>query len=108
MPDTGVEDSCGFGCANQNPGRRFNADRGLLFHTYIMLDPLMDVKYNCGMATRKLPPEIQAYFVKMGSKGGKLGGRIRADKLTGERRAEIARNASAARWAKKHGPSEPV
>jgi hypothetical protein len=66
-----------------------------------MLDPVTDVKYNDGMATQKFPAEIQAYFVKMGSRGGKLGGKIRADKLSQERRTEIARNASVARWAKK-------
>ena len=31
-PDTGVEDSCGFGCANHSPGRCFNTDRGFLLH----------------------------------------------------------------------------
>jgi hypothetical protein len=53
------------------------------------------------MRTKKLPADIRAYFVRMGSEGGKLGGKIRAGKLSQERRAEIARKASAARWAKK-------
>ena len=53
------------------------------------------------MKAKKLPSEIRAYFVKMGSEGGKMGGRIRADKLSGERRAEIAKKASEARWAKR-------
>jgi hypothetical protein len=66
-----------------------------------MLDPLKQVKYNMAMAIKKLPPEIQLYFVKMGSAGGKLGGRIRADKLTPERRKEIAKKASVARWKSK-------
>lgn len=35
------------------------------------------------------------------SAGGKKGGRARAKKLTAARRAEIARKAAAARWAKK-------
>jgi hypothetical protein len=93
-------------CWINSPGRCFNTDRGFVFHTYIMLDPLMEVKYNQSMARKKLPPEIKAYFVKMGSRGGKLGGRIRADSLTPERRKEIAQRASAARWArqpKSHG-----
>jgi hypothetical protein len=34
------------------------------------------------------------------SKGGKVGGKARADALTPERRREIARKASEARWAK--------
>ncbi len=59
------------------------------------------------MAGKKLPPEIKAYFVKMGSRGGKLGGRIRADKLTPERRKEIALKANAARWAKKTKAESP-
>jgi hypothetical protein len=66
-----------------------------------MLDPLKEVKYNPGMSTKKLPPEIKAYFIKMGSVGGKTGGRIRADRLTAERRKEIAQKASAARWKRK-------
>jgi hypothetical protein len=73
-----------------------------------MLDPLMEVKYNSHMATKKLPQDIKAYFVKMGSKGGKLGGRIRADKLSRERRSEIARNASVARWGKRDETPGPI
>lgn len=53
------------------------------------------------MASKKLPAAIRAYFVKMGSEGGKLGGPIRAERLSSEQRSEIARKASAARWAKK-------
>ena len=34
------------------------------------------------------------------SKGGKMGGRARAEKLSSKRRSEIARQAAAARWAK--------
>ena len=40
--------------------------------------------------------------VALGRLGGLKGGRARADKLSEERRAEIARNAAAARW--KHRP----
>ena len=91
----------GFGCGDYSPDRCFNTDRGFLLHLYIMLDPLMDVKYNEGMASKKLPPDIKDYFVKMGRTGGKLGGRIRADRLSQKRRSEIARKASEARWGKK-------
>ena len=53
------------------------------------------------MRKRKLlPPDILAYFAKMGSEGGKIGGRARAEKLTPERRKEIAQKAIAARWEK--------
>lgn len=53
------------------------------------------------MAKQKLPDEVMAYFVKMGRKGGKLGGKIRAEKMTAEQRSESARKAVQARWAKK-------
>jgi hypothetical protein len=39
--------------------------------------------------------------VALGRKGGLKGGRARADKLTPERRKEIARKAAAARWAER-------
>ncbi len=38
--------------------------------------------------------------VALGRLGGKKGGRARADKLTPERRKEIAQKAAAARWGK--------
>jgi hypothetical protein len=56
-----------------------------------------------GMKAKKIPPSIRAYFVEMGSQGGKLGGKIRAAKLDPERRREIAAKASAARWGKRNG-----
>jgi len=43
---------------------------------------------------------VKEYFRKMGSKGGKLGGKIRASKLTAKQRSESARKAVEARWAK--------
>lgn len=36
--------------------------------------------------------------VELGRKGGLIGGKARAKKLTPERRSEIARKAAAARW----------
>jgi hypothetical protein len=53
-----------------------------------------------------MTPEIRAYFAKMGSEGGKLGGKIRAEKLTPERRREIALKANAARTAKRKTATE--
>jgi hypothetical protein len=35
-----------------------------------------------------------------GSKGGKIGGKARAEKLSAQRRKEIAQKAAKARWAK--------
>jgi len=37
---------------------------------------------------------------EIGRKGGKVGGKARAAKLTKEQRAAIARKAAAARWGK--------
>jgi hypothetical protein len=53
------------------------------------------------MAKKRLPANIKAYFVKMGTQGGRIGGKRRAEALCPERRREIARNAIAARWAKR-------
>jgi hypothetical protein len=50
------------------------------------------------MRKPKLPDNIRAFFVTMGAEGGKIGGKARAEKLSPERRSEIARNAVAARW----------
>ena len=36
--------------------------------------------------------------VELGRLGGRKGGRVRAERLTGERRSEIARKAARARW----------
>jgi hypothetical protein len=48
----------------------------------------------------KLPPEVRNYFSKLGKKGGKKGGAMRALNMTDEQRSESARNAVAARWKK--------
>jgi hypothetical protein len=53
------------------------------------------------MPKKKLPPEIRDYFVRMGKKGGALGGQARAANMTDEQRSESARNAVTARWAKR-------
>jgi hypothetical protein len=50
------------------------------------------------VAKKKLPPEIRDYFVRMGKKGGALGGRTRAANMTEEERSESARKAVVARW----------
>jgi hypothetical protein len=46
---------------------------------------------------KTMSPEQRAEFA---SKGGVVGGRARAEKLSSKRRSEIARKAAAARWAK--------
>lgn len=60
------------------------------------------VTYTVAMS-KQLPADVREYFVKMGRKGGKLGGSIRAAKLTPEQRSESARKAVLARWAKAKG-----
>jgi hypothetical protein len=58
------------------------------------------VTYNEIVPKKKLPPEIREYFVRMGKKGGALGGHVRASNMTQEQRSDSARNAVMARWRK--------
>lgn len=59
------------------------------------------------MANRlRLSPEARAFFKAAGQRGGKLGGKARARKLTAEQRSAIARAAAAARWWGKIGPTK--
>ena len=45
------------------------------------------------------PPDTRnPHAVALGSMGGKKGGKARAKKLSGKRRAEIARKAAKSRW----------
>jgi len=57
------------------------------------------------MRKKRLPEAIQEYFRKMGQIGGKAGAQARIDKVSPERRREIAKQAIAARWAKKRAKS---
>jgi hypothetical protein len=54
--------------------------------------------YNGVVSKKRLPPEIREYFVRMGKKGGALGGRTRAENLSAEERSDSARKAVMARW----------
>ena len=45
--------------------------------------------------------ELMDYYRAQGMKGGKMGGKARAEKLTPERRSEIAKKAAEVRWGKK-------
>jgi len=55
---------------------------------------------------KRIPKDVRAFFSKMGKKGGKKGGAMRAANMTEEERSESARNAVQARWKKaKAGPS---
>lgn len=47
------------------------------------------------------PTDKNPHAVALGKLGGKKGGKARAEKLTKERRSEIAKEAAKTRWAKK-------
>ncbi len=79
------------------------------------------VAYN-GLVAKKVPAEVREffdkaqpeavreYFVKMGRKGGKIGGKKSAANHTPEERSASARKAVQARWAKaraKKGTAPP-
>jgi len=53
---------------------------------------------------KEQPPEerseISKYLAEIGRKGGLKGGKARADKLTPERKKEIAQKAAQTRWKK--------
>jgi hypothetical protein len=78
-----------------------------------MLDPLKKSKGNLrkilkgaklSLRMAKKPKLSEAalnFFRAQGRRGGKLGGKRRAESLSSDRRAEIARKAAAARWGKK-------
>ena len=54
-----------------------------------------------GDATDETPPVPECERARAGRAGGLKGGKSRAERLTPERRREIARAAAAVRWAKK-------
>lgn len=51
-----------------------------------------------GEATDETPAEPEAGQVRAGRSGGLKGGKARAERLSSERRSEIARAAAQARW----------
>jgi hypothetical protein len=53
------------------------------------------------MAKKRIPADIRKYFVEMGRIGGTKGVAARMEKISPERRKEIAQKAIAARWAKR-------
>jgi hypothetical protein len=46
--------------------------------------------------------------VELGRIGGRIGGRVRAEKMTPEQRSASARNAALARWARSRSGSERI
>jgi hypothetical protein len=110
-PDNWVDGPFGFGCADYNPDQCFSTGWGSLFHDLIIRDPLSNVNenllairnrvtYHRCMPRKKLPPDVLDFFRKQGAKGGKIGGAIRAERMTPEQRSESARHAIQSRWAK--------
>jgi hypothetical protein len=63
--------------------------------------------YDVDMAKNKLPAEVLEQFRKWGAKGGKTGGKKRWEGVSQEKRSEIARNAVAAREAKRKQREKP-
>jgi hypothetical protein len=77
-----------------------------------MLDPIKQVKRNVREKFRqgklftmakkpRIPEEALRFFREQGKRGGKIGGKARAESLTGEERSAIAKKAAAARWGKR-------
>jgi hypothetical protein len=54
---------------------------------------------------KRFPANVRKYFVEMGRIGGTMGVAARMEKVSPERRKEIARKAIAARWAKRRQDS---
>lgn len=56
--------------------------------------------------TPAVPASISEYMAKIGSKGGKIGGKRRLKTMTSEQRRNVAKKAAATRWktAKKKPP----
>lgn len=52
-------------------------------------------------ATDETPPEPESQQARAGRAGGTKGGKARAEKLSPERRSEIATAAAEARWKKR-------
>lgn len=67
-------------------------------------DPNKLAKLIADIATGEAPPdpkpEKDPAAVALGRKGGLKGGKARADSMSPERRAEIAKKAAAKRWGK--------
>ena len=48
-----------------------------------------------GLAVKKLPPDVLAFFKKQGAKGGRIGGRRSLETMTPAERVARAKKASA-------------
>lgn len=59
---------------------------------------IVDIATEDGKSLPFVPRKKNAAAVALGKLGGKKGGKARADRLSPERRREIAQRAAAARW----------
>ncbi|RUW02278.1 MULTISPECIES: histone H1 [unclassified Mesorhizobium] len=67
-------------------------------------DPNQLAKSIVDLATGDAPAEEDSKnkaAVELGRRGGKIGGRVRADRMSAEERADAARLAASARWRKR-------
>lgn len=55
---------------------------------------------------KRVPKAVRDYLRKIGKSGATKGGHVRRNKLTAERRREIARAAAAARWMRRKSERE--
>jgi hypothetical protein len=53
------------------------------------------------VSKKAISSELREYLAKIGKKGGKKGGAVRAARMTPEERRESARKAVLARWKKR-------
>jgi hypothetical protein len=72
---------------------------------FVAIDYVIRLRILLGVAKR-ISKDVRAYFSKLGKKGGKKGGTMRAANMTPEQRSESARNAVVARWAKVKVPAD--
>jgi hypothetical protein len=100
-PDNEFADSFGFGCTIYSPGQCFNTGWGFLLHEQVYGASPISASIICkhlDMLARKL---YACHMVQSDETIQSLGGQARAQKLSAERRTEIARTAAESRWAKK-------
>jgi hypothetical protein len=69
---------------------------GQVLISTLILDTFCEYVFNAMTKKKKNP-----HAVALGKIGGSKGGKVRASKLSPERRSEIARKAVLARWAKR-------
>jgi len=80
--------------------------RGLRMSRKKCLTYVRGIRNNWGVPKKRMPKEIRDFFARMGKRGGQLGGKVRASRLTPEERSEAARKAVTARWERSRTSEE--